>query len=81
MLYRSIKHTDKPLQGSCDTGIKATQQLDMVEISMGQKGFLDTHHCISVSCKWKEILANSPDMMIDPELDKMLQDYLRIAGQ
>ncbi len=49
MLYRTIKHTDKPLQGSCDTGIKAEQQLDMVEISMGQKGFLDNHYCIGVS--------------------------------
>jgi len=50
MLYNSIKHTDKPLQGSCDTGAKAEQQLDMVEISMGQKGFMDSHHCIGVSC-------------------------------
>ena len=50
MLYRTIKHTDKPLQGSCDTSVKAEQQLDMVEIAMGKKGFLDSHYCIGVSC-------------------------------
>ncbi len=63
MLYRSIKHTDKPLQGSCDTGIKAAQQLDMVEISMGQKGFLDTHHCIGVSCNPLSPLAYSTEVL------------------
>ncbi len=63
MLYRSIKHTDKPLQGSCDIGIKAVQQLDMVEISMGQKGFLDTHHCIGVGCNPLSPLAYGTDAL------------------
>ncbi len=27
MLYQAIKHSDKPLQGSCDSGVKAAQQL------------------------------------------------------
>ena len=31
--------------------------------------------------KWKDILANSPESMIDPELDKMLQDYLLRSSQ
>jgi trimethylamine--corrinoid protein Co-methyltransferase len=31
--------------------------------------------------KWKDILATSPDMMIDSELDKMLQDYLSNTSQ
>ena len=26
--------------------------------------------------KWKDVLSNSPDSMIDPELDKMLKDFL-----
>ncbi|MBF0528220.1 MAG: trimethylamine methyltransferase family protein [Deltaproteobacteria bacterium] len=50
MLYQSIKHTDKPLVGSCDEKRKVELQLDMVETSMGQKGFLENNCCIGVSC-------------------------------
>jgi trimethylamine--corrinoid protein Co-methyltransferase len=71
MLYQSIKHTDKPLQGSCDTGIKARQQLNMVEISMGQKGYLDTHHCIGVSCNPQSPLA------YDAEVLETLMEYAK----
>lgn len=63
MLYRTIKHTDKPLQGSCDSGVKADQQLDMVEISMGRKGFLDTHYCIGVSLNPLSPLAYGTEVL------------------
>jgi trimethylamine--corrinoid protein Co-methyltransferase len=63
MLYQSIKHSDKPLQGSCDSGVKAAQQLEMVEISMGQKGFLDTHYCIGVSCNPLSPLAYGTEVL------------------
>jgi len=63
MLYQAIKHSDKPLQGSCDSGVKAAQQLEMVEISMGQKGFLDTHYCIGVSCNPLSPLAYGTEVL------------------
>jgi trimethylamine--corrinoid protein Co-methyltransferase len=63
MLYKTIRHTDKPLQGSCDTGLKAQQQLDMVEISMGQKGFLDSHYCIGVSLNPLSPLAYGTEVL------------------
>lgn len=63
MLYQAIKHSDKPLQGICDSGVKAEQQLEMVEISMGQKGFLETHYCIGVSCNPLSPLAYGTEVL------------------
>ncbi len=48
MLYESIKHTDKPLIGSCTAAKKAKESLDMVEMVFGE-GYLDDHHCLGVS--------------------------------
>ena len=44
-------------------GVKAAQQLEMVEISMGQKGFLDTHYCIGVSCNPLSPLAYGTEVL------------------
>ncbi len=63
MLYGAIKHTDKPLQGSCDSGLRAEQQLDMVEIAMGQKGFLESNYCIGVSLNPLSPLAYGTDVL------------------
>lgn len=48
MLYETIKHTDKPLIGSCTVAKKANESLDMVEMVFG-KNYLDDHYCIGVS--------------------------------
>ena len=48
MLYETIKHTDKPLIGSCTVAKKANESLDMVEMVFG-KNYLDNHTCIGVS--------------------------------
>lgn len=63
MLYRTIQHTDKPLQGSCDSGPNVERQLDMVELSMGRKGFLEDHFCIGVSCNPLSPLAYGAEVL------------------
>ena len=48
MLFETIKHTDKPLIGSCTIAKKARESLHMVEMVFG-KDYLDAHYCIGVS--------------------------------
>lgn len=48
MLYETIKHTDKPLIGSCTVAKKARESLEMVEMVFGQN-YLDNHYCVGVS--------------------------------
>ncbi len=48
MLYETIKHTDKPIIGSCTVAQKAKESLDMVEMVFGEK-FLENHYCVGVS--------------------------------
>ncbi len=48
MLYETIKHTDKPLIGSCTVAKKAKESLDMAEMVFGEK-FLEDHYCVGVS--------------------------------
>ena len=48
MLYEAIKHTDKPLIGSCTDSRKAEASLHMVEMVFGQN-YLKDHYCIGVS--------------------------------
>jgi len=48
MLYETIKHTDKPLIGSCTVSKKARESLKMVEMVFG-KNYLDNNYCIVVS--------------------------------
>ncbi len=48
MLYETIKHTDKPLIGSCVDARKARQSLEMVEMVFGAT-YLENHYCVGVS--------------------------------
>jgi len=48
MLYETIKHTDKPLIGSCTITKKAEESLKMVEMVFGE-GYLKDHYCVGVS--------------------------------
>jgi len=49
MVYASIRHSDKPVVGSCTTATKAKQTLELVEMAMGGSGKLDQDHLIGVS--------------------------------
>jgi trimethylamine--corrinoid protein Co-methyltransferase len=49
MVYEILKNTDKPLIGFEADGPKIRQAFDMVEIAMGQNGFLREHHCVGVA--------------------------------
>ena len=48
MLHETIRHTDKPLIGSCTSTKKAEESLKMVEMVFGA-GYLDDHYCVGVS--------------------------------
>ena len=49
MVYEILKNTDKPLIGFEADGPKVRQVFDMVEIAMGQNGFLRENHCVGVA--------------------------------
>ncbi|SDP34368.1 trimethylamine methyltransferase family protein [Desulforhopalus singaporensis] len=48
MLYETIKHTDKPVIGSCTVTRKAEQSLHMMEMVFGED-YLRDNYCIGVS--------------------------------
>ncbi|MCG8619321.1 MAG: trimethylamine methyltransferase family protein, partial [Desulfobacterales bacterium] len=48
MLHETIRHTDKPLIGSCTEAKKAEESLNMVEMVFG-KAFMRDHYCVGVS--------------------------------
>ncbi|MCF8069226.1 MAG: trimethylamine methyltransferase family protein [Desulfobacterales bacterium] len=48
MLYETIRHTDKPLIGSCTTAKKARESLNMVEMVFGEN-YLENNYCVGVS--------------------------------
>jgi trimethylamine---corrinoid protein Co-methyltransferase len=48
MLYETIKHTDKPLIGSCTVTKKAKESLEMVEMVFGAD-FMRDNYCVGVS--------------------------------
>jgi len=48
MMYETLKNSDKPVIGMQTSGHKVKQLMDMVEIAMGQRGYLRDHHCIGV---------------------------------
>jgi trimethylamine--corrinoid protein Co-methyltransferase len=48
MLYETIKHTDKPVIGSCAVTKKAEESLSMMEMVFGEN-YLKDHYCIGVS--------------------------------
>ncbi len=49
MMYEILKNTDKPVIGFQSDAHKVKQILDLVEITMGQKGFLDENHCVGAA--------------------------------
>lgn len=48
MLHETIRHTDKPLIGSCTSAKKAEECLDLVEMVFG-RDFMADHYCVGVS--------------------------------
>jgi trimethylamine---corrinoid protein Co-methyltransferase len=48
MLYETIKHTDKPLIGSCTVTQKAKESLEMVEMVFGAD-YMRDNYCVGVS--------------------------------
>jgi len=48
MLYETIKHTDKPLIGSCTVTKKAKESLEMVEMVFGAD-YMRDNYCVGVS--------------------------------
>jgi len=48
MLHETIRHTDKPLIGSCTVAKKAEESLHMVEMIFGED-FMKDHYCVGVS--------------------------------
>lgn len=48
MLHETVRHTDKPLIGSCTVAKKAEESLDMVEMVFG-RDFMKDHYCVGVS--------------------------------
>jgi len=47
--YEILKNTDKPLMSYCLYGHQIQLVFDMVEIAMGEKGFLEDHYTVGVS--------------------------------
>ena len=48
MLYETIKHTDKPVIGSCTVAKKAKESLEMVEMVFGAD-YMKDNYCVGVS--------------------------------
>ncbi len=67
MLYETIKHTDKPLIGSCVVAKKARQSIEMVEMVFGST-YLENNYCIGVSTN-----PLSPFMYATETLDTILE--------
>jgi len=49
MMYQTLKHTDKPVNGFMTTGSQARAQLDMMEIAVGGKQIFENNHYMAVS--------------------------------
>jgi len=49
MMYETLKHTDKPVNGFMTTGNQARAQLDMMEIAVGGKKVFEKNHYMAVS--------------------------------
>ena len=46
MMYQTLKHTDKPVNGFMTTGLQAGAQLDMMEMAVGAK------KCLKIIITW-----------------------------
>ncbi len=47
--YAVLKHTDKPVISYCSYKRQVNQMMDMVEIAMGGRGYLENHYAVAVS--------------------------------
>jgi len=62
MMYETIKNTDKPMVSYTVRDLyQANEVLDMTEIAMGQKNFLELNHCIGASVTPLSPLSWGPD--------------------
>jgi trimethylamine---corrinoid protein Co-methyltransferase len=48
MMYEILRNTDKPIIGFCSEGEKALESIEMVEMAVGSRDFLENHHCVGV---------------------------------
>jgi trimethylamine---corrinoid protein Co-methyltransferase len=60
MMYETIKHTDKPVIGICETKSHVQENLKMMEMAMGEKRFAD-NVCAAVSVNPLSPLAYGTD--------------------
>ncbi|MCB8815863.1 trimethylamine methyltransferase family protein [Desulfosporosinus shakirovi] len=63
MMYEALKNTEKPIIGFCANTQQVREQLDMVEIALGQPGFLLENHCTAVLVNSLSPLAYAPDTL------------------
>ncbi len=63
MIYAAIRHTDKPLVGSCASAGQARLTLDLVERAMGGARFLDDHYAAAVSINPMSPLAYGREVL------------------
>lgn len=63
MMYETLKNTNKPVIGFCADRKQVREQLDMVEIAMGRKGFLDDNHCVGVLVNSLSPLSYAPETL------------------
>ena len=49
MMYETLKHTDKPVNGFMTTGSQAGAQLDMMEMAVGGQKVFEKNHYMAVS--------------------------------
>jgi len=62
MMYETVKNTDKPLVSYTVQDLaQANEVLDMIEIAMGQKNYLELNHCIGASVTPLSPLSWGPD--------------------
>ncbi|MFZ5645888.1 MAG: trimethylamine methyltransferase family protein [Bacillota bacterium] len=63
MMYEILKNTDKPVIGFCANERQVREQLDMVEIAMGKKGYLQDNHCVAVLVNSLSPLSYAPETL------------------
>lgn len=49
MMYETLKHTQKPVNGFMTTGLQARSQLDMMEMAVGGQKIFENNHYMAVS--------------------------------
>lgn len=62
MMYRTLKHTDKPINGFMTTGDQARAQLEMTALAVGGEETFKSHHymCVSIGATTPLIYSYDP---------------------